>query len=269
MKTELTSEQFDDYKERGFLLVPEFLDAGELEMYQHAVDEAISNRVGQQTLSQASGGGPTFYENVFVQCSNLWKNHEQIRQLVMDSELGEMVTRLSGVSGQRVYHDHAMVKRPGANPTNWHMDNPFDPFFHRDAISTWLALDDVTVENGCLYYLPGVHREADHSFSEALLSVPDMGALFKVFPQWANIEPVAVEIPAGGLAIHNGLTPHAAGPNMTCGLRRAFSVRYMPDGATCNGKGVGAMDECYLKSIAAGDVIRDAINHPLVFSEHL
>ena len=71
MKTELTSEQFDDYREHGFLLVPEFLDASELGMYQRAVDEAISKRVGQQSLSQASGGGTTFYENVFVQCSNL------------------------------------------------------------------------------------------------------------------------------------------------------------------------------------------------------
>lgn len=51
MRTELTSEQLDDYREHGFLLVPGFLDASELGMYQHAVDEVISKRVGQQSLS--------------------------------------------------------------------------------------------------------------------------------------------------------------------------------------------------------------------------
>ena len=265
MKTEISQDQIASYQEQGFLIIEDFLNASELEFWREAVGEAVTDRVDQATLSQSSGTEDTYYQNVFVQCSNLWKTHESMRKLVLDPQLGKMTALLAGVDGQRVYHDHAMVKRPSSNPTNWHMDNPFDPFFHRDALSIWLALDDATVANGCLYYLPGVHKKADYSFTDALLSVPNMGTLFKVFSEWGRIEPVPVELPAGGLAIHNGLTPHAACPNMTCGLRRAFSIRYMPDGATFNGHGSGAMDEAYLRQIAVGDAIDDDENHPLVY----
>lgn len=265
MKTEITQDQIATYQEQGFLIIEEFLNASELEIWRETVDETVLDRVDPTTLSQSSGAEETFYQNVFVQSSNLWKTNEKMRKLVLDPSLGKMTAQLAGIDRQRLYHDHAMIKRPWSNPTNWHMDNPFDPFFHRDALSIWLALDSVTLANGCLYYLPGVHKKGDYSFSEALLSVPNMGTLFKVFPEWGRIDPVPVEISAGSLAIHNGLTSHAAGPNMTCGLRRAFSVRYMPDGATYNGHGTGALDESYLKQITVGDVIQDDQNHPLVY----
>ncbi len=186
MKTEISQDQIASYQEQGFLIIEDFLNASELEFWREAVGEAVADRVDQATLSQSSGTEDTYYQNVFVQCSNLWKTHESMRKLVLDPQLGKMTALLAGVDGQRVYHDHAMVKRPSSNPTNWHMDNPFDPFFHRDALSTWLALDDATVANGCLYYLPGVHKKADYSFTDALLSVPNMGTLFKVFSEWSN-----------------------------------------------------------------------------------
>ncbi|WP_198045110.1 phytanoyl-CoA dioxygenase family protein [Spirosoma montaniterrae] len=42
-----------------------------------------------------------------------------------------------------------------ANPTSWHLNTPFWSFTDRRAPSIWVALDDATLENGCLFFIPG------------------------------------------------------------------------------------------------------------------
>jgi len=74
-----------------------------------------------------------------------------------------MVSRLAGVDGMRVWHDQTLQKMPWANPTAWHLDNPYWSFYSRQAISIWIALDDATLENGCMAYLPGTHATAEFS----------------------------------------------------------------------------------------------------------
>ena len=69
-----------------------------------------------------------------------------------------MPTELAGVGGVRIWHDQALVKGPYANPTAFHLDVPYWSFTSADAITIWVALDDATLENGCLYYVPGSHK---------------------------------------------------------------------------------------------------------------
>ena len=64
------------------------------------------------------------------------------------------------VPGLRIWTDQALVKEPYGNPTGYHLDVPFWSFSSPDAITIWLALDDATLENGCLYYVPGSHKAA-------------------------------------------------------------------------------------------------------------
>ncbi|NJK53034.1 MAG: phytanoyl-CoA dioxygenase family protein [Leptolyngbyaceae cyanobacterium SU_3_3] len=38
------------------------------------------------------------------------------------------------------------------------MDVPYWSFTSLHAISVWIALDDATLENGCMYFMPGSHK---------------------------------------------------------------------------------------------------------------
>lgn len=185
----------------------------------------------------------------------------EVRRLILDPRLGKLAAELAGVDGMRIWHDQALVKQPWANPTGWHLDNASWSYSSRDAVTIWVALDDATRDNGCLYFLPGAHKAA--SFEHAGIG-PNISDLFELYPQWAELQSVAATMKAGSCSFHNGLMPHGAAANMTPGTRRAMTCGYMPDGSTFNGK-QSALPQAYFESLEIGDVLdNDSIN-PLIW----
>lgn len=85
-----------------------------------------------------------------------------MRRLMRDAHLGKMAATPAGVAGVRIWHDQALIKQPWANPTGWRLDSPYWSFHSRSAISIWVALDNATLENDCLYFLPGAHKIASY-----------------------------------------------------------------------------------------------------------
>jgi ectoine hydroxylase-related dioxygenase (phytanoyl-CoA dioxygenase family) len=168
---------------------------------------------------------------------------------------------LAGVDGIRIWHDQALIKQPWANPTAWHLDNPYWSFHSRHAISIWVALDDATLENGCLYFLPGTHKLTTY---DNVGIGQNMADIFKVYPDFARIRSVAAPMKAGSCSFHNALIVHGAGANMTPGYRRAMTCAYMPDGSTFNGKKNVLSDE-QIARLVVGDVLDDDRQNPLIY----
>ncbi len=252
MRTELEPGQIEHYRTQGFLGVEGFLSSGELEELRGAVEEAVAS-LGKRKVSGNSNWfeGDSYYDRVFTQRLNLWKVSAAIRRYVQDAGLGQMLARLSGASGVRIWHDQALIKEAFANPTAWHLDNPIWSFHSRQAISIWIALDDATLHNGCLYFLPGSHELVGYDNADI---GEEMAALFSIYPGLKEIESVALPMAAGSCSFHNGLVAHAAGANMTRGRRRAMTCAYMPEGSTFNGK-PNILPPAYLESLRVGDVL--------------
>ncbi len=271
MRTEPTAQEIRQYQEHGFLSVPNFMDGPELEQWRAAVDAAVANR-REQVLPFVTDRGRShrtvedqrYYERVFTQRINLWQSNDAIRALVFQPALGQFVGQLAQVPGLRVWTDQALVKEPYANPTGYHLDVPFWSFSSPDAITIWVALDDATLENGCLYYVPGSHKAAKFD----LIDIgQDIGALFDIYPEWHNVQAVPCPVPAGGALLHNGLTFHGAGANMTPGRRRAMTVGYMPDGATFNGT-PNILPPDYLSTLQVGALLDNESQNPLVYRQN-
>ncbi len=155
MHSELTAEQIASYQDNGFIVIDNFLTPDELETWRQYVDEAVADRADRKLADGRLRSGDDYYDKVFVQRINLWTDHEGMRKLMpFTARIGKMVTDLAGVDGVRIWHDQALIKPPWGNPTGWHLDNPYWSYSSRDAISIWVALDDATVHNGCLYFIP-------------------------------------------------------------------------------------------------------------------
>ena len=255
MKTTLIQSQIDDYRKNGFLVIDEFLTPDELAVWRCAVDDAVAAKCPPARNNE-------YYDNVFQQRVNLWQDSEAVRELVLDPRIGKLTADLEGLEAVRLCHDQALCKAPWANATTWHVDNPFWQFHSHHATSMWLALDDVTIQNGCMYFLPGTHKNARF---EPVLITPNMNRLFENYPDWAAIVPVPVEMPAGSCSFHNALLAHAAGPNMTTGSRRAMVAIYMPDGATFNGQQNTYPLEVF-ERLKVGDVLNDETQNPRVYA---
>lgn len=261
MKTDLTPNQIASYQENGFIVIEDFLTPAELEDWRNCVDEAVRQREDRKLADGRMRSGDSYYDNVFIQRINLWQDHDGMRRLMLDARLGKMAADLAGVDGIRIWHDQALIKQPWGNPTGWHLDNPYWSFSSRDAISIWVALDDATLENGCLYFMPGTHKTATWD------NVPigmNIGDLFKGYPQWANRASIAAPMKAGSCSFHNGLLAHGAGANMTPGWRRAMTCAYMPDGSTFNGQ-QNILSAEQMAKLSVGDVLADDSQSPLIY----
>lgn len=263
MNDQLTNTHITDYRENGFVAIPDFLDAGELETWRRVTDQAVAERLAsaEKLTNQAKDKDPSYYSRVFIQCLRLADTNEEMRTLIYDERIGRMAATLAGVDGIRVWHDQALIKQPYGNPTGWHLDNPYWSFSSRDAISIWIALDDATLENGCMWYVPGSHKTA--TFENAGIG-QNIGELFDVYPAWKEIDTVPVPVKAGAAVFHSGLTAHGAGANMTRHQRRAMTCAFMPDGATFNGRR-NILPESYFESLSEGDVLNDETQNPLIW----
>jgi phytanoyl-CoA hydroxylase len=264
-----TSQQIADYQTNGVLLIEDFLSPEELEHWRDAVMTAVKERGGKKipgkdiVVGQDDGinEDADYYGKVFDQLLNLWQTNAIVKKLMIDERMGKIAATLSGVEGIRIWHDQALFKRPWANPTAWHLDTPFWSFSDRKAISIWVALDDATLENGCLYFIPGSHRQTN--FDKISIG-KNMDSIFDVYPQLSKSSSVAVPMKAGSCTFHNGLTVHGAGANMTGGWRRAMTCAYMPDGNIFNGE-PNILPEDYLSRLHVGDVLNNEAQNPLIY----
>ncbi|MCY4089419.1 MAG: phytanoyl-CoA dioxygenase family protein [Caldilineaceae bacterium] len=262
MNTTVTQEQIDFYRENGFVVLHDFLTPEELETWREAVDGAVRRRGERRQLHHKDNKYKgTYYDYIFVQRVNLWMDSPEVRRLILDPRLGKLAAELAGVDGMRIWHDQALIKQPWANPTGWHLDNPKWSYSSRDTLSIWVALDDATLQNGCLYFLPGSHKTADYD------DVPigeNIGDIFRVYPQWQETMSAPAEMKAGSCSFHNGLIAHGAGANMTPGWRRAMTCGFMPDGCTFNGKQNILTDEQFA-GYEIGDLLDDDLQNPLIY----
>ena len=261
MRASVTTDEVRFYRESGFLVVGDLLDAGGLERWRGAVDGAVGGHgVSGRDLDPEQS---EYYDRVFLQRVNLWKTSVEVRELVLDGRFGRLAAALALTDEVRLYHDHALIKLPWANPTNWHADNPYDPYRSDEAIMLWIALDDADARNGCLHFLPGSHRRdrLDHG---AALDEANVGALLEANPEFAAIEPEMAEVAAGAGIFINGMTAHAAGANMSRRPRRAFSMLFIPGRCGYTGQ-AGALPAELVARLQPGDVLDDDEHLPMLY----
>jgi phytanoyl-CoA hydroxylase len=263
MRSTISDDQIETYQGNGFLVIDDFLDPEELADWRTQVAEAVDQRMqsANRELSNSTDDDSNYYAQVFLQCLKLADTHPGVRRLMLDSRLGEMMATLAGVNGLRIWHDQALFKPPFGNPTSWHLDNPYWSFSNRDALSIWVALDDATLGNGCMWYVPGTHKTARFDNVGIGQNIAD---LFKVYPEWKTLTTVACPCKAGSAVIHSGLVAHGAGANMTSGSRRAMTCAYMPVGSTFNGQR-NILPKDYFDSLEIGQVLGDDVINPLVW----
>lgn len=271
MKTSVSQSQIDYYQENGFVIIEDFLAPDELDHWRETVMRAISNRKGQKIPGKAGMVGEDdginsdseYFSKVFDQLINLWQTDDGVKELMFDPRIGEMAAKLAGVEGVRIWHDQALFKKPWANPTSWHLDTPFWSFSDRRALSVWIALDDATLENGCLFFIPGSHKKT--GFENPGIG-KNMDSIFDYYPSFRQVPSVPAAMKAGSCSFHNGLTIHGANANMTSGSRRAMTCAYMPDGNVYNGiQNILTAEQ--ISKLKSGDLLNDEQQTPLIYSK--
>ncbi len=248
--TTLTPELVEDFRRDGFVVVEDLLTAGELARYGAAVDEGVARRSRHDTRVLAE---KSRYEQSFTQCQNLWEDCPGVRPLSFHPRVAGTAARLLGVGAVRIWHDQALYKAAGGRETDPHQDQdqPYWPIVETDTITAWIPFDGSTLANGAMGYLPGSHRLGLREFVDIFTGAVDDPLARS---ELEGMQPVWVEVPAGAVAYHHGLTFHLAGPNTTGTVRRVHTSIYFADGST-RGEGRYPHPSVERAGIAMGAVI--------------
>src|ERR1051326_884593 len=117
------------------------------------------------------------------------------------------------------------VKPPGFQGQAWHQDEIYIPTRDRSLIGAWTAMDDATLQNGCLYVIPGSHR-AGYLYPQRNHDHPDE---FDFAPESHGFDESAeasVEVKAGTVVFFNGYLLHRSFKNRSSDYRRVLVNHY-------------------------------------------
>ena len=120
--------------------------------------------------------------------------------------------------------DMLIDKAPGtATPTPWHQDCAYwIDLPDRRAASCWIALDEATMDSGCVWFVPGSHLLPMRPHRPAGRG----GGALEC--DGSESEGVAVPLAAGSCTFHHGGTMHYSRGNSTASHRRALIVNFRP-----------------------------------------
>ena len=132
----------------------------------------------------------------------------------------------------RFWHDQLFCKPPrhGGN-VSWHQDYSYwtrtSPLAH---LTCWIALDDTSLDNGCIQYIPGSHRWGLLPVTGLVGDMDQVHAVLDDEQREAMANPVPVELKAGECTFHHAMLMHGSGRNRSDHPRRGAVINVVRDG---------------------------------------
>lgn len=220
----LSVEQVRNFHLNGFLSITDpIASEGELGELRVIYDRLFLDRAGRETGDQfdLAGSDEEGKEAALPQILNPAKYAPELETFGFLAEAVSIVRQLLGEEAS-LGIAHAIFKPAGSGAaTPWHQDEAYwDPALLYRTVSCWMPLQEATVENGCLWFMPGSHvwDVQPHRSIGGDLRVHGLEMV-----DTAGINhSVACPLPAGGITIHLNRTAHYAGPNVSNTPRRAL-----------------------------------------------
>ncbi len=230
----VTDAHVTQFQEQGFLIVENAFTAQEIKVALdglfHLLSGAVEDFNGVQYERASAGVNveelPLEEKQDYVRKFMSFADYDQrLNKLAHHPLLLELVQRLIG-EAPVLFQSMALLKPPRLGRDKpWHQDHAyFQLELNTRVVGCWIALDEATIQNGCMVVAPGSHlqgpvvhfRRRDWQICDT--DVDNSGA-------------VAVPLKPGGLLLFQSLLHHGTPPNRSMSRRRALQFHYRPQGA--------------------------------------
>lgn len=126
----------------------------------------------------------------------------------------------------KLFGDQLFMKPPGGIEKTYHQDSPYFTIEPMALVTAWVAIDDVTKDNGCMWVIPGSHKRGalDHNEAWMVGDRQDMRVPDSAMDRAAE-QPITMA--AGSCSLHHSLLLHRSGANSTDTFRRGLATHYM------------------------------------------
>jgi ectoine hydroxylase-related dioxygenase (phytanoyl-CoA dioxygenase family) len=210
----VTAERLQQFREQGYFILGEFFLAEEIDQLREHIDTfAEAHEVALQKTGREGISRPK--EISFT--AHLAERDPVIRSFIAQEKFVDITFSIlkSDIS---LYWDQSVYKKPETvRDFPWHQDTGYVPTDPAEYVTCWLALDDVPQESGCIWVLPGAHKQGmiehqDTEIGKQCYFGDDLG--------------IAVPLKKGSMVVFSSLLFHRSGPNLSKRVRKGYVIQY-------------------------------------------
>lgn len=235
----LSEEQVQQFWKDGFFIVADLLSDEEIASLRRRVDWVVNGGASHiasdllQVEPEVTAGNAQAanYADSLRKMSHLAFHDDIFLSHARNPKILDIIESLLGPN-IKLYQDQIFMKPPRiGSRQRYHQDMPLG--FHidpPDMVTCWVALDEATIENGCLWMLPGTHRFG--VIEQTKWSAYEEMSLAGSLPEE---QPVPLKV--GSCSFHHGLILHASRANLTDRRRRGYATHYVSAGCRYTGPG--------------------------------
>ncbi|MBO9619835.1 MAG: phytanoyl-CoA dioxygenase family protein, partial [Niabella sp.] len=218
------------YAVNGFLIAPALLSDEEINTLKKETAAIFRGERGQVEgmLDVTAGATDADVLKKYVAIHFPHKISPLIHSVLSHKKIVEVLTAIIGPD-VKCMQSMLFVKGPGKAGQSWHQDEFYIPTRDRSLTGVWIAIDDASVENGCLWIVPGrpdyiMKRVKNDDNNYADVDTIDVAPYQQ--------QQVPVEVKSGSVVFFNGYTLHSSLRNQTADcFRTALVNHYMSAGS--------------------------------------
>lgn len=212
----LTDEELTSFKEHGFLIIKGILkQAGLAQMQQECM-------VAWDKEKEAFDPNKSWLQNSLL--VNIHHQAPAVRNYYFEGPLVEVASQIIGPNVKGATSQLTFKMKGNTKPFGWHQDNGYGELAPYNAITTLTALDDTDRGNGCLWLIPGSHKQGQIRVAQ---SETNKQSQSEIIVEADDSLAVPMEMKAGDALIFNCWMLHKSDGNYSTDRdRRILFLRY-------------------------------------------
>lgn len=212
-----------DFARQGYRVFPDAISPEDLATLRTTCDTLLDEPIddgGKDRHKIGLGAARRF----------LAHRHEEfpaLERFITGPQIAELTRSLLGQDAY-LFNEQFVVKGAGKGASfAWHQDSAYVGFDHQPYLTVWMALDDATEDNGCVYLIPrDIEAKPGIDPHEWQDESNELNGYFGDEPG------IPMTCKAGTIVVFSSLTLHRSGANTTPNPRRAFIAQYSPEPIT-------------------------------------
>lgn len=219
----LTSDQIRFYRDQGYLGVEGVFSPAEVAELRQVTDDFVEKSRAVTVNDAVFDLEPshTPQNPRLRRLKDPIKQHDVYRRAISHPKVLQIVSQLIGPAITSNGNKLNLKLADVGSPVEWHQDWAFYPHTNDDLLAVGIAMDDSSLENGCLMVIPESHRGPllDHHQDGVFI-----GAVTD--PTFRPDRSVPITLKAGGISIHHARLLHGSAPNRSPRTRRLLLFQY-------------------------------------------
>jgi phytanoyl-CoA hydroxylase len=216
----------DGFEQNGFAIVEDVFSRQEISALSEEVDQVIEGKAPYLPASEM-----VFEPNTQPpRLRNAFRLHLYQETFLEAARHPSLVGPVQTILGKqlRLYGSQVFAKPAEVGTVvPAHQDMPYWPFAPYEMVSAWIALDDSTVENGCVRYTAGSHKLGMLPHAPSGVTGNSLGVVPD--PRLQALPEYPAEVKRGSCILHHCLTVHRSEANRSASPRRGLIYVYMSE----------------------------------------